>query len=74
MRTSRAVVGFWMVHLFTRPDELREDRRAPDRGLQRRAEVVIGGVYLLSGARRAHEDLRGRATEGKLLLDPSAAG
>jgi NADPH2:quinone reductase len=75
MRTSRAVVGFWMVHLFTRPDELREGigelLTAVSSG---ELEVVIGGVYPLSGARRAHEDLRGRATEGKLLLDPSAAG
>jgi NADPH2:quinone reductase len=35
-------------------------------------EVVVGGVYPLSEARRAHEDLAGRLTAGKLLLDPSA--
>jgi NADPH2:quinone reductase len=34
-------------------------------------EVVIGGVYPLSEARRAHEDIAGRQTTGKLLLDPS---
>jgi NADPH2:quinone reductase len=37
-------------------------------------EVVIGGVYPLADVRQAHEDLQGRATEGKLLLDPAAAG
>jgi hypothetical protein len=26
----------------------------------------------LSGVRRAHEDLQGRRTSGKLLLDPTA--
>ncbi|MDX6637013.1 MAG: hypothetical protein QOJ01_524, partial [Solirubrobacterales bacterium] len=35
-------------------------------------EVVIGGVYPLSEAAHAHEDLRARTTEGKLLLDPAA--
>ena len=33
-------------------------------------EVVIGEVYPLSDARRAHEDLAARRTQGKLLLDP----
>ena len=35
-------------------------------------EVVVGDVYPLSEVRRAHEDLAGRRTSGKLLLDPSA--
>ena len=35
-------------------------------------EVVIGGVYPLADVRRAHEDLAGRGTQGKLLLDPTA--
>jgi NADPH2:quinone reductase len=34
-------------------------------------EVTVGGVYPLSEARRAHEDIVGRKTQGKLLLDPS---
>jgi NADPH2:quinone reductase len=33
--------------------------------------AVVGDTYALSEARRAHEDLRGRRTVGKLLLDPS---
>jgi NADPH2:quinone reductase len=32
---------------------------------------VIGGVYPLSEVRRAHEDIAGRSSQGKLLLDPS---
>jgi NADPH:quinone reductase len=34
--------------------------------------VVIGGVYPLSEAARAHEDLVARRTTGKLVLDPSS--
>jgi NADPH2:quinone reductase len=73
MRTSRAVVGFWLVHLFRRPDELRsgiaELLGAVAAG---ELEVVIGGTYPLSAARRALEDIAARRTEGKLLLDPAA--
>jgi NADPH:quinone reductase len=73
MRTSRAVVGFWLVHLFSRPDELRagiaELLEAVAAG---ELEVVIGAIYPLSQARRALEDIAGRRTEGKLLLDPTA--
>jgi NADPH2:quinone reductase len=73
MATSRAVVGFWLMHLFTRPDDLRagieELLTAVAAG---DLEVVIGGVYPLAEVRNAHEDLKGRGTSGKLLLDPSA--
>jgi NADPH:quinone reductase len=72
MRTSRAVVGFWLVHLFARPDALRagiEDLM--DAVAAGELEVVIGGVYPLSEARRALEDIAARRTTGKLLLDPS---
>jgi NADPH:quinone reductase len=31
----------------------------------------VGTTYPLSEARRAHEDMHGRRTSGKLLLDPS---
>jgi NADPH:quinone reductase len=71
MRTSRAVVGFWLMHLFRRPHELRDGitelLAAVANG---ELEVVIGGVYPLSDARRAHQDLAARRTHGKLLLDP----
>jgi NADPH2:quinone reductase len=35
-------------------------------------EVVIGGVYPLSEAARAHREMQERRTSGKQLLDPSA--
>jgi NADPH2:quinone reductase len=73
MGTSRAVIGFWLMHLFTRTGELRagieELLSAVAAG---DLEVVIGGVYPLADVARAHEDLQGRGTSGKLLLDPSA--
>jgi NADPH2:quinone reductase len=34
-------------------------------------EVIVGGVYALSEAKQAHEDIAARRTTGKLLLDPS---
>ena len=72
MRNSRAVVGFWLVHLFTRPDLLRagiEELLFAAAAGELRA--VIGGVYPLSEARQAHEALAARRTSGKLLLDPT---
>jgi NADPH:quinone reductase len=72
MRNSRAVIGFWLVHLFRRPELLREGiadlMGAVAAG---ELEVVIGDVYPLSEARRAHEQLASRRTRGKLLLDPT---
>jgi NADPH2:quinone reductase len=72
MRNSRSVIGFWLVHLFRRPELLR-------RGIEElfgaaatgELRVVIGGVYPLSEAGRAHEELAARRTQGKLLLDPT---
>jgi NADPH:quinone reductase len=72
MRNSRAVVGFWLVSLFSRPEILR-------RGIEEllgaaaagELRAVIGGVYPLSQVRQAHEDIAGRKTQGKLLLDPT---
>jgi NADPH2:quinone reductase len=72
LRGSKAVIGFWLVHLL-----MRRDRVAPMIGELLGAvaagelEVTIGDVYPLSEAARAHEDLIGRRTSGKLLLDPS---
>jgi NADPH:quinone reductase len=72
MRNSRAVIGFWLVHLFRKPDELRAGI-AELLGVvaSGELEVVIGGVYPLAEAARAHEDITARRTQGKLLLDPA---
>ena len=73
MRTSRAVVGFWLMHCLRRPAEMVD---APLQELFELAtagdlRVVAGESYGLSEVRRAHEDLQARRTSGKLLLDPS---
>jgi NADPH2:quinone reductase len=72
LRGSKAVIGFWLVHLLARQElvapmigELLGAVAAGD------LEVTVGGVYPLSEAARAHEDLIARSTSGKLLLDPS---
>jgi len=72
LRSSRAVIGFWLVHLMARREvvanAITELLGAVASG---EVEVIIGGVYPLSDARRAHEELAARRTRGKLLLDPS---
>jgi NADPH2:quinone reductase len=72
LRGSKTVVGFWLLHLLARRDlalpmigELLGAVAAGELG------VTVGGIYPLSGAARAHEDLIARRSSGKLLLDPS---
>lgn len=73
MRTSRAVVGFWLVHLFQRPDLLEKGISELLEGVATgKLEVVVGATYGLSEVAAAHEALQGRGTKGKLLLNPSA--
>ena len=73
MRKSRGVVGFWLMHCLGRRDMMEEpladlfDRAA-------RGELVpqMGTTYPMSDVRQAHEDMQGRRTSGKVLLDPSS--
>ncbi len=72
LKTSRAVVGFWLYHALERP----EMTQAPLRDLFARAargELVpqLGETYPMSEVARAHEDIAARRTTGKLLLDPA---
>lgn len=71
--TSRGVIGFWLAHCFTRPGMLSEPMAAM-LAMVSAGELrpVVHGTYPLAEARRAHEDLRGRGTTGKLVLDLSA--
>jgi NADPH2:quinone reductase len=72
MRNSRAVVGFWLVHLISEREELaRTIGELMSWVAAGELEVLIGGVYPLSDAAKAHEDIISRTTQGKLLLDPS---
>ncbi len=72
LKTSRAVVGFWLYHCLER----RDMTDAPLCELYERAargELVaqVGATYPISEVRHAHEDIAARRTTGKLLLDPS---
>jgi NADPH2:quinone reductase len=73
LRSSRSVVGFWLMHLLDR----RELLAGPLADLFERAargelRPRIGATYPLAEAGRAHADLEARRTTGKLTLDPAA--
>jgi NADPH2:quinone reductase len=73
MRHSRAVIGFWLMHLVPRRGLVAAMIADLFRAVQAgELEVVVGDVYPLSDARRAHEDISARRTHGKLLLDPAS--
>jgi NADPH2:quinone reductase len=70
MSNCTALVGFWLMQC-TRgmlQESLDELWAMASRG---ELQPLIGEVYAMSDARRAHEDLRGRGTVGKLALDPT---
>jgi NADPH2:quinone reductase len=70
MSRSRAVVGFWLAHCFARTEMLQPQMAELLAMVESgRLAPVVGGTYPLSDARRAHEDLRSRASQGKLVLD-----
>jgi NADPH:quinone reductase len=73
LRKSRAVIGFWLMHCLGRR-EMMEEPLADlfERAARGELKPHMGETYAMSDVRRAHEDLQGRKTSGKLLLDPSA--
>lgn len=74
LRSSKSVLGFWLMPFVVRKRELLGSMIAELLGAvaSGELEVVIGGVYPLSDAARAHDDIGARRSTGKLLLDPSA--
>jgi NADPH2:quinone reductase len=72
LKHSKAVVGFWLFHCLRDPERLVAGPLAELLALAAAGELrpLPAKVYPLSEARRAHEDLQGRRTTGKLLLDP----
>jgi len=74
MARSRAVIGFWLAHCFTRPDLMAAPMAELFAMLEARTlTVVSGGHYPLAEAARAHQDLLARRSVGKLVLDVSNA-
>ena len=73
LRHSRAVVGLYLMHTTERPELFAQALTDLLNRVQRgELRAIVGGVYPLTEAARAHEDLRSRRTTGKLLLDPCA--
>jgi NADPH2:quinone reductase len=74
LQTSKSVMGFWLVALIARRQDLVASMIGDLLGAVGRGEleVVIGATYPLSEAARAHQDMQERNTTGKLLLDPAA--
>ena len=72
MRKSRAVIGFWLMHCLGRRDMIEEPLGDLfERTARGELKPQVGETYALTDVRRAHEDMQGRRTSGKLLLDPS---
>lgn len=74
LRSSKSVMGFWLLPFMAkrRADVARIIGELLGAVAAGDLEVVIGGVYPLSEAARAHADISERRSSGKLLLDPSA--
>jgi NADPH2:quinone reductase len=70
LRHSSAIIGFWLMHAFARPQMLSEPL-AELFSLVRDGALrpIVGATYPLADAPQAHRDLRSRGTVGKLLLD-----
>ena len=69
---STTIAGMWLPHAFRLPGNVVGQAMAELFELAQagRIRVVAGGEYALADARRAHEDLRSRATTGKLVINP----
>ena len=70
---SKAVIGFWLVDCM-RDLSMLNDPMAElfDMTAAGTLTPIVGPAYPLREARRAHEDMRARATTGKVVLDPTA--
>jgi NADPH2:quinone reductase len=73
LKTSRGIVGFWLMHCIGRPGMLREPLADLfERAARGELTAKVGAAYPLSEVARAHEDISARRTSGKLIVDPSA--
>jgi NADPH2:quinone reductase len=74
LKTSRGIVGFWLMHCIGRPGMLREPLADLfERAARGELRARVGQAYPLAEVARAHEDLLSRRTSGKLIVDPSIA-
>ncbi|MBP2323570.1 NADPH2:quinone reductase [Kibdelosporangium banguiense] len=71
MAHTSTVSGFWLAHAFGNPPLLHQAfRELADEVVAGNLKIIGGGDYALSDVRQAHEDLRGRRTAGKLVVNP----
>lgn len=71
MGTSKAVIGFWLVHCMTKPGMMDEAVHGLfELIVSGKLKMVEGGSFPLADARAAHEAIRSRGTSGKLMLIP----
>jgi len=71
LKTSRAIVGFWLYHALEHPEMTDGPLRDLfDRATRGELRAQVGETYPMSEVDRAHEDIAARRTTGKLLLDP----
>jgi NADPH2:quinone reductase len=74
LKTSRGIIGFWLMHCIGRPGMLREPLADLfERAARGELAARVGEAYPLSEVARAHGDLLSRRTSGKLIVDPSIA-
>ncbi len=71
MNNCHSVVGFWLIQVASRPGlfipSLQEMLGWISSG---DLKLTLGGAYPLEEAEKAHSDLEGRKTTGKLILNP----
>jgi NADPH2:quinone reductase len=73
MMGSKTVMGFWLIDCMRDLSMLNEPMAELfAMTADGRLRPVLGDAYPLADARRAHEDMRARATTGKVVLDPTA--
>lgn len=74
MGTSRAIMGFWLMHALRLPGGLQPAMEELSSLVRAgRLSPVLGGTYPLEAVRTAHEDLLARRSVGKLVLDVAVA-
>jgi NADPH:quinone reductase len=72
MMGSKTVMGFWLVDCMSDPAMLATPmKELMEMTATGSLKPIIGGSYALADARQAHEDLRARATTGKVVLVPN---
>ncbi len=74
LQTSKSVLGFWLMPFVAKKRKLIASMIGELLGAVASGdlEVVVGGVYPLADAAKAHADIAERRSTGKLLLDPTA--